>query len=236
METIFHKSFTRGRTRTNWLNSYHTFSFGGYYNPERMNFGVLRVINDDVIAPGSGFPIHPHDNMEIITVPISGVLEHRDSKGHKMYLQRGDVQVMSAGTGIFHSEYNVSKSDDLHLYQIWVSPDLCGYKPRYDQKKFDFDFQGSKIITLVSPGGENGSLFIHSNSWLSYLKTGKDERVSYSARRPGNGLYIFVISGLVTVIDKDLEEADGLGLKNYGEAIISSFETSELLLFDIPVS
>lgn len=235
MNTIVHKSFTRGRTLNNWLTSYHTFSFAGYYNPERTNFGVLRVINDDYIAPDSGFPLHPHDNMEIITVPLSGFLEHKDSKGNSMQLHRGEVQVMTAGTGIYHSEYNISKEEPLHLLQIWIFPDNRGHKPQYDQKKFEFDKPGTSEIILASPDETEGSLKINSQSWLTFIKIEKDEQFKYTKRKSENGLYVFVISGTVNIGDAQLTQADGIGIKDFNEVTFFVTETTELFLFDIPL-
>lgn len=235
MNIIIHKSFTRGRTLSNWLTSYHTFSFAGYYNPERTNFGALRVINDDYIAPDSGFPLHPHDNMEIITIPLSGFLEHKDSKGHSMQLHRGEVQVMTAGTGIYHSEYNISKEEPLHLLQIWIFPDKHGYKPHYDQKKFDFDTPGTAGILLASNDETKGSLKINSPSWLSFVRIEKNEQYFYLKKLNNNGLYIFVINGIVNIGETELKQADGIGIKDFKEINFFVTEPSELLLFDVPL-
>jgi redox-sensitive bicupin YhaK (pirin superfamily) len=235
MHTVIHKSFTRGRTLNNWLKSFHTFSFGGYYNPERTNFGALRVINDDYIAADSGFPLHPHDNMEIITVPLSGFLEHKDSKGHSMQLRRGEVQVMTTGTGIFHSEYNISKEEELHLLQIWIFPEKRNNQPRYDQKKFDFEKSGTNEILIASPNEAEGSLKINSNSWLRFVKIEKNNQFNYIKKNTKNGLYVFVISGTLTINETELTEADGIGIKDFNDVIISAIEPTELLLFEVPV-
>lgn len=234
METILHKANTRGTANFGWLNSKHTFSFGHYYDPDRVNFGALRVLNDDIVEPGMGFGTHPHDNMEIISIPLSGSLAHKDSTGNEEVIKTGEVQIMSAGTGITHSEYNHSKSEKVNFLQIWVIPEKRDIKPRYGQKEFSREGRINKIQTVVSPNGDE-TLWINQNSWFSLSSLNSDKSVEYELKSPKNGLYIFLIDGSIKVGDTVLDKRDGLGIINSEKVSIEALQNSEILLIDVPV-
>jgi len=234
METILHKANTRGTANFGWLDSKHTFSFGHYYDPDRVNFGALRVLNDDIVEPGMGFGTHPHDNMEIISIPLSGSLAHKDSTGNEEVIKTGEVQIMSAGTGITHSEYNHSKSEKVNFLQIWVIPEKRDIKPRYGQKEFSREGRINKIQTVVSPNGDE-TLWINQNSWFSLSSLNSDKSVEYELKSPKNGLYIFLIDGSIKVGDTVLDKRDGLGIINSEKVSIEALQNSEILLIDVPI-
>ncbi|MBM3919514.1 MAG: pirin family protein [Sphingomonadales bacterium] len=237
-----HRSETRGYANHGWLEARHTFSFAGYINPERIHFGVLRVLNDDRVSGGMGFGTHPHDNMEIITIPLEGALEHRDSMGNLGVIRKGDVQVMSAGTGITHSEYNHHPDQDLKLFQIWVFPDRKNVPPRYDQKSFDIEGCRNSLQSLVSPHSEDGSsagLWIYQNVWFHRGIFDEGARISYPKRIASNGIYSIVIEGRFLVDGVELDRRDGLGIKHAESSEISitaQAPDSELLLLELPMS
>lgn len=243
MKTVLHKADSRGGAEHAWLSTRHTFSFANYYDPSRMGFGTLRVLNDDLIAPGKGFGMHPHDNMEIITIPLSGMLEHKDSMGNvgvvKVTDEDMDVQVMSAGTGIVHSEYNASVDTPVSLLQIWVMPNAINVKPRYEQVSLTHEGRINKLQQIVSPEGKDAPLWIHQTAWfyLSQLEVGTT--VEYKSKAEGNGLYVFVIHGDVQVDEHKLGARDGLGLYDFDRTIPISFtakgEGCEFLLMDLPM-
>ncbi|MBK5271822.1 MAG: pirin family protein, partial [Bacteroidia bacterium] len=208
MKSILHKAETRGHADHGWLNAWHSFSFAGYHDPSRVHFGVLRVLNDDTIAGGMGFGTHPHDNMEIITIPLSGQLEHRDSMGNTGVISKGEVQVMSAGTGIQHSEKNKNHNEPLKLLQIWVFPDQRNVEPRYDQKTFDLTTSKNNLLTIVSPMGEKEGLNIHQHAWFSLGKLDKDFTITYELKDKQNGVYVFVIEGSVKINGESLNRRD----------------------------
>jgi redox-sensitive bicupin YhaK (pirin superfamily) len=235
MKSILHKADTRGGAEHGWLSTKHSFSFADYYNPERMGFGALRVLNDDVIAGGTGFGMHPHNNMEIITIPIEGELEHKDSMGNIGVLKAGDVQVMSAGTGIVHSEYNKSKDKELKLFQIWITPDKTNHIPRYEDKSLDSRDFHNTLQNVVSPENGGGVLWIHQNAWLSLGKFDEGKTIEYKIKSKNNGLYIFVISGELKVGEHVLNARDGLGLMNFDSVKISFITDSYFFLIDLPV-
>ena len=235
MKTILHKANTRGHADHGWLNANHSFSFAGYYDPERIHFGALRVLNDDTVAGGMGFGTHPHDNMEIITIPLSGQLEHRDSMGNTGVISKGEVQVMSAGTGIQHSEKNKNSSEPVKLLQIWVFPHTKNVEPRYDQKKFDLDAAKNKLLTIVSPMGENEGLNIHQNAWFSLGKLDKDSSITYELKNKENGVYAFVIEGDATINGEKLNRRDGLGITDSDKVEVKAESDAEILLMEIPM-
>ena len=210
MKTIIHKADTRGHANYGWLDTHYTFSFANYYNPERVNFGALRVINDDYIAGGQGFDRHPHDNMEIITIPLEGALEHVDSMGNKFVVKKNDIQIMSAGTGIFHSEYNSLPDKPVRLFQIWVFPEKKNITPRYDQKTYRHEDRKNKWQRIVSPN-EPEAVWINQDArfYLGTLKKGFQS--DYAISRKGNGVYAFLIDGDVTIDGQKLTKRDGLG-------------------------
>jgi quercetin 2,3-dioxygenase len=236
MKTILYKAETRGHADHGWLNAWHSFSFAGYHDPSRVHFGVLRVLNDDTVAGGMGFGAHPHDNMEIITIPLSGQLEHRDSMGNSGVISKGEVQVMSAGTGIQHSEKNKNKNEPVKLLQIWVFPDKKNVEPRYDQKAFDLNAAKNSLLTIVSPMGEKEGLNIHQNAWFNLGKLDKDFTITYELKDKENGVYAFLIDGEVTINGEKLNRRDALGLSETNKLEIKAGSDSELLLMEIPMA
>jgi redox-sensitive bicupin YhaK (pirin superfamily) len=236
MTTVLHKAGTRGHANHGWLDSYHTFSFANYHDPQRINFGALRVLNDDTVAGGMGFGAHPHDNMEIISIPTSGELEHQDNMGNKAIIRQGDVQVMSAGTGVRHSEKNKNSDDQVKFFQIWLFPNKTNVEPRYDQKNFSDADKHNKLLTVVSPIGTNdGGVQIHQDAWFSLGKLDKDLTASYSLKNKANGVYAFVIEGKATVNGQSLDRRDGLGITGAEELTIKADADAEILLMEVPV-
>lgn len=236
MKSVLHKAGTRGHANHGWLDSYHTFSFAGYHNPERVHFGALRVLNDDTVAGGMGFGAHPHDNMEIISIPTSGDLEHADNMGNKQVIRQGDVQVMSAGTGVQHSEKNKNHDQPVKFFQIWVFPNQKNVKPRYDQKSFSEADKHNRLLTVVSPlGSADGGVQIHQDAWFSLGRLDKDFEVNYALKNPKNGVYAFVIEGDVTINGQALNRRDGLAITEAAELLIHADADAELLLMEIPV-
>lgn len=233
---VLHKAATRGHADHGWLNSHHTFSFANYYNPERMHFGVLRVLNDDWIAPGTGFGTHPHDNMEIISIPLKGALEHKDSMGNTSVIRQGDIQVMSAGTGIQHSEYNHSKHDPAKFLQIWVFPNKKNVTPRYDQITLDVTGRHNKLQQILSPDKDDAGVWIHQNAWFHLGSLDKGAELSYNMKDSANGVYIFVISGDAEVDGQLLNERDAMGLWNIEASHIKAMSDTELLVMEVPMS
>lgn len=233
---IIHKATSRGHANHGWLESHHTFSFARYYNPERMNFGLLRVLNDDIVAPGMGFGAHPHDNMEIISIPISGELAHQDSTGNKKVIQTNDVQIMSAGSGLTHSEFNNSKTDKVNFLQIWVFPKEQNITPRYEQKTFKPEDRQNKLQTVVSPEKDAESIWINQDAWftLGTLKAGFAE--DYKLHKTGNGVYAFVIDGEVEIDGEKLGKRDGMGISDTDTLTIKTSADAELLLMEIPMN
>lgn len=209
---IVHRASTRGGADHGWLKAKHSFSFANYYNPDRIHFGVLRVLNDDTVAPGMGFGKHPHDNMEIITIPLEGAIEHKDSMGNHGVIKYGDVQVMSAGTGIQHSEYNASKEDLLKLFQIWLFPNKKNVQPRYDQVTLKVEDRRNRLQQILSPKTGDGGLWIHQDAWFSMAILDKDFTVDYNVKRKGNGVYVMVVKGTVTIDGEKLNDRDAIGL------------------------
>ena len=234
MKTVLHKAGSRGHANHGWLNSYHSFSFGAYHHPDRMHFGALRVLNDDTVAAGMGFGKHPHDNMEIVSIPLSGDLQHQDSTGRNEIIRAHDVQIMSAGSGIAHSEMNASKTEEVKFLQIWVFPKLKNIEPRYEQKSFLPENRLNQILTVVAPDDSN-AVFINQDAWFSLGSFSKDLSIEYPIKKTGNGVYVFVLSGSVTVNGELLENRDGLGVSETEVLTIVANTESELLLIDIPM-
>lgn len=236
MKTILHKANTRGHASHGWLDSWHSFSFSSYYNPERIHFGALRVLNDDTVAPGMGFGEHPHDNMEIISIPTSGDLEHKDSMGNVQVIRQGDVQAMSAGTGIEHAEKNKNHDKPVRFFQIWVFPNKKNITPHYDQKSFAEADKQNKFLTVVSPVGSNdGGVHIHQDAWFSLGKIEKGVALDYPLRKKENGVYAFVIEGDVTINGSKLNKRDGLGITETDKLSVLADSDAELLLMEVPV-
>lgn len=233
--TILHKASTRGFADHGWLKSRHTFSFADYYNPKRMNFGALRVLNDDQIDGGTGFGTHPHDNMEIISIPLEGALEHKDSMGNVAVIKSGDIQVMSAGTGIKHSEYNKNKDLIGKFLQIWIIPNKENVTPRYDQITLKAEDRKNKLQQIISPNPKDEGVWIHQNAWFHLGKLDKGISLDYELKKSGNGIYAFVINGNVTVNGTELNERDGFGIWNIEKINIFADRNAEILLMEVPM-
>jgi len=235
MTTVLHRSDSRGVANHGWLKSNHTFSFANYQNTERMNFGMLRVLNDDVVQPKMGFGKHPHKNMEIISLPISGALSHEDSMGNKRSIEVGEVQVMSAGTGLTHSEFNDSSTEEVHFLQLWIFPETENISPNYDQKMFSVIGRKNKFQTLVSPHNQKveGSLPIHQQAFISIIDLDEKFETVYELK---NGAYFFVIEGNVSVADEKLERRDAIGIIETNRVTVIANKKSKLLVIDVPMS
>jgi hypothetical protein len=235
MKKTLHKADTRGVAEHGWLSSRHTFSFAGYHNPERMGFGLLRVINDDVVQAGMGFGTHSHEDMEIISIPLAGELHHKDSMGNVEGITKGEVQVMSAGTGITHSEFNGSESEVVNFLQIWVIPENRGIEPRYDQKLFSTDERQGRFQNIVSPNRHDDGIWINQQAWfwLGDFKTGQSE--TYTIKKSGNGVYFFVLEGTIAIAGELLERRDGLGIADAQSVDFEVNEDCQLLVMDVPV-
>ncbi len=233
---IFHKAETRGNANHGWLHSRHTFSFAQYMNPERMNFGTLRVLNDDRVAAGMGFGAHPHNNMEIISIPLEGDLEHEDSLGNKGIIRQGDIQVMSAGTGVTHSEYNASKDKEVAFLQIWIVPASRNVKPRYDQITLDARDRLNTFQQIISPGPTETGLWLHQEAWFSLSKFEQGSEKSYHFNGTGTGLYVFNLSGEITVDTNVLQARDAIGVTDTKEVVIKANLESEFLLMEIAMA
>lgn len=232
---ITHPADSRGRADHGWLTSQHTFSFAEYYNPERMGFGALRVINDDSVNAAKGFGTHPHRDMEIVSIPLEGTLAHRDSEGNAHLIRKGEVQIMSAGTGIYHSEMNASKTEAVKFLQIWVMPKKMNIKPRYEQKSFNSEDRINKLCTIVSPDGQDGSVTINQDAYFSLTDIENDREVIYTRKLAGNGVYIFVLSGEIEINGKKFSARDGVGIKEFEGLTLRGIKKAEVLLMEVPV-
>ena len=236
MKTIKHLANTRGAANHGWLKSHHSFSFANYYNPERMSFGVLRVLNDDIVQPKMGFGTHPHQNMEIISIPLRGALSHKDNMNNKRSIEVGEVQVMSAGTGLTHSEFNDSKTEEVNFLQLWIVPEEQNVTTNYEQKLFDVQGRVNKFQTLVSPQDNlvEGSLGIHQQASILTGSFDKGKESSYTINK-GKGVYVFLLEGEIEVSGETLYKRDALGVWDTDSIIIKSQENSEILLIDVPM-
>jgi len=233
---LIHKAATRGHADHGWLRTNHTFSFADYYNPERVHFGALRVLNDDYIAGGMGFGTHPHDNMEIITIPLEGDLEHKDSMGNGTVIKHGDIQVMSAGTGITHSEFNHNKTKPVQLLQIWVFPNKRNVTPRYGQITLDVNERRNKLQQILSPNSDDEGVWIHQDAWFHIGRFDQNFETTYTWKKQGNGVYVFVIKGNITVNGTALNERDGSGIWNTDSmSIQANSADAELLIIEVPM-
>jgi quercetin 2,3-dioxygenase len=236
MKTVLHKSEDRGHANHGWLDARFSFSFGSWQNREKVHFGALRVLNDDRIAASMGFGRHPHDNMEIVTIPLAGALKHADSTGGQGIISKGEVQIMSAGSGIEHSEMNASHTDDAHTLQIWVFPKEHNITPRYDQRDFRSELVPGKFRTLVSPNAEaDDAMWINQDAWFSIGRFETAAEVDYAIHRSGNGVYAFVIEGSAVVANQTLGRRDALGIWDTEQVTFSVSEGTELLLIDVPM-
>jgi redox-sensitive bicupin YhaK (pirin superfamily) len=236
MKTIFYPENERGKNDIGWLKANFSFSFGPYYNPELMSFGALRVLNDDIIAGGKGFGRHPHDNMEIVTIPLEGGLEHQDNMGNKGVINAGDVQVMSAGTGVYHSEYNASATDTAKTLQIWLFPNQRNVEPRYDQKSFGNQFRLNELTTLVSPDRTEGNLWLHQDATFSMGTFAAGQLLNYTVNTPGNGAYVFLLDGMAKINGTQLNKRDAMGVYDTSSFTIETEEESRYLVIEVPMS
>ncbi|HMO32898.1 MAG TPA: pirin family protein [Lacibacter sp.] len=235
MQTVYHPAASRGHAQHGWLNSYHTFSFGGYYNPERIHFGALRVLNDDTVAPGMGFGTHPHDNMEIISIPLRGDLKHRDSMGNEAVIREGDIQVMSAGSGIAHSEMNANRDKEVKFLQIWVFPNRKEVQPRYGQLTMDPVLQKNNLAQVLSPDPNDEGVWIHQDAWFHMGRLDAGISREYQLRRNGNGVYVFVLDGTLTIGGQELQPRDGLGITGTAAFTLTATSNARVLLMEVPL-
>jgi len=236
MKTIVHTSNTRGHADHGWLNSYHSFSFGNYHNPERMNFGALRVLNDDTVAAGRGFGTHPHRNMEIISIPLEGDLQHMDDMGNSTVIKSGDVQVMSAGTGISHSEYNKNKDQEVKFLQIWIIPNEEEVTPRYDQISIADITTKNSLYQVLSPNADDAGVWIHQNAWFHLGDYESGTTDSYDFKKKGNGVYIFVLDGEIEIANQKLNKRDGFGIWETDTFDFKINRKSKILVMEIPLT
>lgn len=234
--TVLHKASSRGHSDHGWLDSYHSFSFANYFNPERVQFGALRVLNDDQVNAGMGFDTHPHNNMEIISIPLEGDLEHRDSMGNIAVIRKGDVQVMSAGSGITHSEYNKNKDSIVRFLQIWVIPNRNNVLPRYDQITLQEADRKNRFQQILSPNVNDEGIWIYQNAWFHLGILDKGVSQIYKIKKTGNGVYAFIISGDATINQIKLNKRDGLGLWDIEALSITADSDSEILLMEVPMN
>ena len=234
--SVLHKSNSRGHANHGWLEAKHTFSFAKYYDPNRNNFGVLRVLNDDIVAGGMGFGTHPHNNMEIITIPLEGDLAHKDSMGNAETIKFGDIQVMSAGTGIEHSEFNPNRDIRTNLLQIWIFPKTENVTPRYQQITLDVADRNNKLQQVLSPNPDDDGVWIHQDAWFHMANLTSGTKVDYKLKKQANGLYVFVIKGNVKIDDQILENRDGLGIWDFENIDITATTDAEILLIEVPMN
>lgn len=234
---VIHKADSRGHANHGWLDSHHTFSFANYYNPDRMHFGVLRVLNDDRVDAGMGFGTHPHDNMEIISIPLEGDLEHKDSMGNVAVIRHGDIQAMSAGTGIFHSEYNKNKDQLTRFLQIWVFPSKKNVTPRYDQLTLNTADRHNTLQQILSPHADDAGVWINQDAWFHMGTLDQGFSTTYDIKKKGNGVYAFVIKGDVTINGHSINQRDGIGIWDAAQiSIQADSQGAEILLMDVPMT
>lgn len=233
--TVLHKADTRGFADHGWLKSHQSFSFANYYNPERIHFGALRVLNDDTVLGGGGFGKHPHDNMEIISIPLEGDLEHQDSMGNTAIIRKGDIQVMSAGTGIYHSEYNKNPDEAVKFLQIWIFPNQRNVEPRYDQQTLNPDDRHNKLQQILSPNPDDAGVWVYQDAWFHIADFDKGVNTDYQFKKSGNGVYVFVLKGDVRVNDELLNTRDGLGIWHTDSIHVTAESDAEFLLIEVPM-
>jgi redox-sensitive bicupin YhaK (pirin superfamily) len=234
-QTVLHTAASRGGADHGWLKSHHTFSFSSYFNPERVQFGALRVLNDDTVDGGMGFGEHPHDNMEIISLPLEGALQHKDSMGNITTIESGEIQAMSAGTGIYHTEYNKDKSKPVKFLQIWIFPNKRNVEPRYDQVKIGAPGKSDPLVQILSPNPEDAGVWIHQDAWFNLGKLEKDGKVDYRIHRKNNGAYIFVLEGRIEVDGQALNSRDGYGIWDTESFTIIARTDADFLIMDVPM-
>ena len=236
MKKVFHPASSRGAADHGWLQAKHSFSFANYYNSERVQFGALRVLNDDIIAPGMGFGTHPHDNMEIITIPLDGALEHKDSLDNIGVIETDEIQVMSAGSGVYHSEYNKNKDQSVSLLQIWVFPNKKDVTPRYDQKNIKDLKKVNSFYPIVTPNQNGPGMWIHQDAWFHLGEFDKETRINYNINKKGNGVYAFLIEGSVQIDGESLEKRDALGIWDTEKFELLANQNSRVLLIEVPLN
>jgi redox-sensitive bicupin YhaK (pirin superfamily) len=235
MKAIYHPASERGHVNFGWLDSHHSFSFGHWYNPEKVHFGMLRVLNDDIVEGGGGFGLHPHDNMEIVSIPLSGALKHNDSTGTDGTINTGDVQIMSAGSGIKHSEFNASPTDAVNFLQVWVFPKKRNIEPRYDQKTFSANDRQNKWQVVISPDDKDGGLWINQDARFALTKLEAGKEISFAPHFKGNGIYLFVIDGAVEAAGLKLNRRDAAGISDTENITIKADEAAEVLAIEVPM-
>lgn len=235
MKKAFHAAETRGNANHGWLNANHSFSFANYHNPERMNFGALRVLNDDTIAAGMGFGTHPHENMEIITIPLEGDLEHKDSMGNIGVINEGEIQVMSAGTGVHHSEYNKNADQAVKVLQLWVFPKKQNVTPRYDQMSVRDLKKPNDFYQVLSPNSEDAGMWVHQDTWFHLGEFDVEKSLDYTLKKPGNGVYVFVIQGSFNVEGENLKKRDAIGIWDTETINFTAQSQSKVLLVEVPM-
>ncbi len=238
MKTELHPAKQRGHANHGWLNSYHSFSFATYFNPAREQFGCLRVLNDDTVAGGTGFDLHPHNNMEIVSIILEGALEHRDSMGNTQVIKQGEVQVMTAGTGIYHAEYNHSETEPVKFFQLWIFPREKGLKPRYDQKLYADENAENKLIVLVTPDNDRQDdiLWIHQDAYICSLRLLKESSFEYKPRIPGHGVFVLMIEGKSLIEDNELNSRDAIAVSDTDSIRMQAAEDSKVLFIEIPMN
>jgi redox-sensitive bicupin YhaK (pirin superfamily) len=236
MKTIIHKASERGHADHGWLNARHSFSFASYHDPSKVHFGLLRVLNDDIVAPGMGFGMHPHDNMEIVTIPLQGTLEHRDSMGNVGVIKPNEIQAMSAGSGLMHSEYNHSKTEAINLLQIWVFPKERNIEPRYDQRVFTEEEKNGKFKTIVAPVKSEDIMWINQDAFFSLGKFKAGSSADYTIQHKENGAYIFIIEGEATIAGQKLGKRDAIGIWETDKISINITADAEILVIDVPMN
>lgn len=233
-QTVLHTANSRGAADHGWLKSFHSFSFAGYYNPERINFGALRVLNDDFVTGGMGFGEHPHDNMEIISIPLEGDLQHKDSLGNTATIKTGEIQVMSAGTGVYHSEYNPNPTLPTKFLQIWVFPNQRNVQPRYEQITIDTSTR-NEFVQVLSPNADDAGVWIYQDAWFNLARFDANISKSYQLHQKGNGVYIFVLNGSIKINGQDINTRDGFGIWETEAFEITAHTDTEFLLMEIPM-
>ena len=235
-KSVLHTAESRDKSDHGWLKSYHTFSFGGNYNPERIQFGALRVLNDDWVNGGMGFGEHPHDNMEIISIPLSGALQHEDSMNNIAVIESGEIQVMSAGTGIYHKEFNKNENEPAAFLQIWLFPNQRNVEPRYQQQRYSDRSIPNEFQQILSPDPSEGSVWIYQNAWFNIADFDMEKSTDYKLKNKDNGLYVFMLKGSASVGTQMLNERDGYGLWDTDEVTIRAAKGSKILLMEVPMN
>tara|TARA_R110002049_G_scaffold266159_5_gene442292 strand:- start:37 stop:750 length:714 start_codon:yes stop_codon:yes gene_type:complete len=235
MKTILHKADTRGHANHGWLNSFHSFSFANYHNPERMNFGVLRVLNDDTVSEGRGFGAHPHQNMEIISIPLEGDLQHQDDMGNATAIKEGDIQVMSAGTGVTHSEYNKNRNKAVQFLQIWVIPNTENVVPRYDQISTIELYKENQLYQILSPNKDDDGVWIYQDAWFHLGEFTTQTTTNYTLNKKENGIYAFVLEGAIEIEGQKLNKRDGFGIWETDNITLNASKDSKILLMEVPM-